>query len=338
MKIAFLILKRGESVRGAEIFVQEVSKRLRASNKVDVISGSVGPLPRWPLLWRAFLDPWGLAVARFTLKKVPGLWHNKYDIIVPINGGWQPAIVRLLTWLRGGKMVISGQSGKGWDDRNNLWCFPNVFVSLSAKLKNWAKGANPFVKVEQIPNGVDLTRFNPLGHRVDFKLERPIILCVGALEEDKRMDLVIKAVSRLSQGSLVVVGSGSKESKLVALGERLLKGRFMIASYGFDTMPQIYRAADLFTLASPWYRSFEIVIVEAMAVNLPVVVNNDEIRAEIVGDAGLLVDPTNSEQYAGVLKSALDKHWGEKPRMQAKKFDWDEISSRYEKLFESLLK
>ena len=338
MKIVFLILKRGEGIRGAEVFVQEVSKRLGVRNKVDVITGKVGDLPRWPLLWRAYLDPWGLAVAWFTLKKAPTLWSEKYDVVVPVNGGWQPAIVRLLTWLRGGKMVISGQSGKGWDDRNNLWCFPNMFVSLSTKLKNWAKAANPFVKVEQIPNGVDLIRFNPSGKKVDFKLERPVILSVGALEEDKRMDLVLKAVARFSQGSLVVVGRGSQEGKLAAMGERLLKGRFLITSFDFDMMPQVYRGADLFTLASPWYRSFEIVIVEAMASNLPVVVNNDEIRAEIVGDAGLLVDPTNSEEYAGIIKNALDKHWGEKPRMRAKKFDWDEIAGQYEELFESLTK
>src|SRR3989304_6690526 len=251
MKIAFLILKRGEGVRGAEIFVQEVSKRLRASSKVDVISGSVGPLPRWPILWRTFLDPWGLAVAWFTLRKVPTLWREKYDVIVPVNGGWQPAIIRLLTWLYGGKMVISGQSGKGWDDRNNLWCFPNVFVSLSTKLANWAKGANPFVRVVRIPNGVDLNIFNPSGKKVDFKLGKPVVLSVGALEEDKRMNLVIQAVSSLSQGSLVIVGKGSLEEKLSKMGERLLKGRFQITSFDFNKMPEVYRGADLFTLASP---------------------------------------------------------------------------------------
>ena len=338
MKIAFLILKRGEGIRGAEIFVQEVSKRLRASNKVDVISGSVGPLPRWPILWRTFLDPWGLAVGWFTLKKVPTLWREKYDVIVPVNGGWQPAIVRLLTWLYGGKMVISGQSGKGWDDRNNLWCFPNTFVSLSTKLTTWARGANPFVRVVRIPNGVDLTKFNPSGKKVDFKLEKPVILSVGALEEDKRMDLVIQAVSSLSQGSLVIVGKGSQEEKLVKMGERVLKGRFLITSFDFDRMPEVYRGADLFTLASPWYRSFEIVIAEALSSNLPAVVNNDEIRAEIVGDAGILVDPTNSEAYAAALKSALEKDWGEDPRRQAKNFDWDKIGEEYEKLFENLTK
>src|SRR3989304_10251491 len=336
MKIAFLILKRGEGVRGAEIFVQEVSKRLRASSKVDVISGSVGPLPRWPILWRTFLDPWGLAVAWFTLRKVPTLWREKYDVIVPVNGGWQPAIIRLLTWLYGGKMVISGQSGKGWDDRNNLWCFPNVFVSLSTKLANWAKGANPFVRVVRIPNGVDIEKFKPEGDRIHFKLEKPIILSVGALDKDKRMDLVIKAVAKLGRGSLLIAGKGPKKFELEELGERLLGRRFEIMSLDFEDMPKLYRGVDVFTLASPWFRSFEVVIVEAMATNLPVVVNSDEIREEIVGEAGILVDPTNTEKYAEALNAALGKNWFDKPRNQARKFDWDIIAKDYERLFNTL--
>ena len=57
---------------------------------------------------------------------------KKYDIVIPVDGGWEPAFIRIATWIYGGKMVISGQSGKGWDDRNNLWSFPNVFISISS--------------------------------------------------------------------------------------------------------------------------------------------------------------------------------------------------------------
>ncbi len=49
-------------------------------------------------------------------------------MVIPVNGGWMPAILRIVTWLYGGKLVISGQSGIGWDDRNNLWCFPDVLL------------------------------------------------------------------------------------------------------------------------------------------------------------------------------------------------------------------
>ena len=141
----------------------------------------------------------------------------------------------------------------------------------------------------------------------------------------------------LKKGSLVIVGDGPLKNKLKLLGAKLLKKRFFLTKAKFDQMPRIYRAADLFTLPSPWFRAFEIVLVESMACGIPVVANDDPIRAEIVGEAGILVDPTNTEEYAAVLKKALEKDWGSKPRNQAKKFDWDKIAAKYEKLFVDLV-
>ena len=338
MKIAFLNVSYGVVERGAERFVDELSNRLKEmGNSVDIISANKPYKVRWPIIWRTYLDPFGIQVAIFTLKNLGSLWRQKYDVVIPIDGGWQPAFVRIITWLYGGKVVISGQSGKGWDDRNNLWCFPNTFVALSTKLMNWAKGTNPFVRVVRIPNGVDTDKFRPDGEKMDFKLERPVVITVGALDRDKRMDLVLRAMSKVPKGSLVIVGKGSLKVELERLAKNLLKGRFLITSFDFNKMPQVYRGADVFTLASPWYRSFEMVIVEAMATNLPVVVNDDEIRKEIVGDAGSFVDPINTNEYALALRAAFDKNWGDKPRRQAEKFNWDKIAKQYEDLFESLI-
>jgi len=337
MKIAFLNIYQGLVGRGSETFVSEVASRLSDKNKVDVIVKNKLPGKRWPVLWRAFLDPQGVDVALFTIKNLPRIWREKYDVVIPLNGGWQPAFIRLITWVYGGKMVISGQSGKGWDDRNNLWCFPDAFVALSSFLQRWAKGANPFLRrVEYIPNGVDINKFKPDGEKISTKLTKPLILSVGALSEDKRMDLVIKAVAKLRNASLLLVGKGPLKEELGELGRKLLGERFQIVSFDFSEMPKVYRVADLFTLASPWYRSFEIVLTEAMATNLPVVANNDPIRKEIVGDAGILVDPTDTQAYAKALKDALNKKWGDAPRKQAQKFDWDKIAIKYEQLFKTL--
>lgn len=337
MKIAFLNIYQGRVNRGAETFVAELSKGLSKNHYVDVLLGEKLPAKRWPILWRAFIDPHGVQVCWWTLKKLPKIWSEKYDIVIPLNGGWQPAFIRIITWLYGGKMVISGQSGKGWDDRNNLWSFPNTFVALSTRLRSWAKKANPFVKAVYIPNGVDIDKFKPEGQKLSFGVKKPVILCVGALTAEKRIGLAIKAVSKLKKGSLVVVGDGPLKNDLKRLGDSLMGSRFLIKKYDFEKMPEVYRGADLFTLPSPWYRSFEIVLVEAMATGLPVVANDDEIRKEIVGNAGILVNPTNIDEYAEALKKALETDWGRRPRNQAKKFDWDKIADKYEKLFENLV-
>ena len=338
MKIAFLNIYQDNVDRGSETFISELAKRLSRNHQVKVFAGNKKPIERWPVIWRAFIDPHGIQGLFWTLKLLPQILREKFDVVVPLNGGWQPALVRLITWLYGGKMVISGQSGMGWDDRNNLWSFPNIFIALSTKAKNWAKRVNPFVKVDCIPNGVDTKKFSATGSKFKTSLRKPIVLCVGALTSTKRIDLAIKALGQLKNASLLVVGDGDLRDSISSLGKELLGDRFLLTSVPFEKMPKIYRVADVFTIPSMSYYSFEIVLVEAMATGLPVVANDDPIRREIVGAGGVLVDPTDTKVYAGAIKMALDKRWGDKPRKQAEKFDWDNIAGKYEKLFKQLIK
>lgn len=357
MKIAFLNIYNGVIDRGAETFVKEIAQRLAKKHEVFVFQAGArqgfekykvvripikfdwsrksgaGTLPAF-----FFVDYRNRMVALFTLKSLPRIWKGRFDVVVPVNGGWMPAIVRLVTWFYRRKMVISGQSGIGWDDRNNLWAFPNVFVALSTRAKKWAKRANPFVRVEYIPNGVDAKRLKPQGEKLKTNLKRPIILCVGALTPSKRIDLVIKAVARVKDASLLVVGDGDLRDEIKSLGKRLLGRRFQLLKLPFEKMPRVYRTADLFSLVSAPYYSFEVVLVEAMASGLGVVVNDDPIRREIVGKAGLFVKPENSADFARALEKALKTRWGDKPRRQAEKFSWDRIARDYESLLKSLFK
>ena len=235
-------------------------------------------------------------------------------------------------------MVIAGQSGIGWDDRNNLWSFPNVFIALSSKALGWAKRANPLVRSKYIPNGVDLKKFNPSGPKYKTKLKSPLVLCVGALTPSKRIDLTIKAVAKLKDVSLLVAGDGDTKGELRNLGKKLLGSRFQLVKAPYQKMPEIYRTADVFTLAPEGSEAFGIVYVEAMASNLPVVAVDDEQRKEIIGNAGMFVDPTDIEKYSKILDATLKKKWGDKPRKQANKFDWNKIAKEYEALFTNLLK
>ncbi|MBI3397551.1 glycosyltransferase family 4 protein [Candidatus Woesebacteria bacterium] len=337
MKIAFINLYQGKVNRGAETFVSDLSKRLSKDNKVDVIGGGARALPRWPFLWRFFLDPNGIVVGWFTLKNIPKILKEKYDVIIPLNGGWQVGLVRIITWLYGGKMVISGQSGVGWDDRNNLWSFPDCFVSISSKALDWAKRANPFVRVEHIPNGVDLNKFSPGGDKIKISLKGPIILCVAALTAQKRINLAIDAAALLGDSSLMVIGDGELKDELEVYGKAKLGSRFSILSFRHDDMPKVYRAVDVFTLPSSPMHSFEIAIIEAMATNLPVVVTDDPIRREIVGNSGIFTNPTDIKDYSLCLKKASNLNLGGAPRREAENYDWNKIAESYNKLFKSII-
>ena len=312
MKIAILNKYQNRVARGAETFVFELSKRLSNRNKVDVVA-NVNYL---------------------------NLLKGKYEIIIPTNGRFQVVITRIICWLSGAKMVVSGQSGMGWDDKVNLFTFPDAFVALSKRASDWAKSVNPHVRVLNIPNGVDLGKFKPKGKAFKTGLKNPVVLCGGAFTPQKRMDLAIKAVAKLANVSLLMVGGGGElKGELQRYGEKVLgEGRFKLLSVPFTQMPEVYRAADIFTLPSRSSESFGNVLVEAMASNLPVVATDDPVRKYIVGDAGVLVDPTDTKAYAKAIEKALDQNWEEKPRAQAEKFSWDEISKKYEELFNKLRK
>jgi glycosyltransferase involved in cell wall biosynthesis len=307
LKIVFLNKYQGKVNRGAETFVAALSKRLSRNYNVDVIS-------------------------KINYRKI---LFGKYDVIIPTNGREQVFFIRIICWLTGAKMIVSGQSGPGADDKWNLLCMPDAFVGLTDYQKNWAKKFNPLVNVVKISNGVDLDKFSPKVKPTKVNLKHPIILSVGALEEGKRLDLIIKAVAK-TEASLLLIGKGKLESELNQMGKELLGDRFQIMSFSFDEMPDVYTACDLFTYPTVPWESFGIVMAEAMASGLPVVATDDPIRREIVGGAGLFVDPENTDLYAQNLQKALNKKWGNLPRKQAEKFSWDEIAKKYEKLFEKL--
>jgi len=356
MKIAFLNIYNGVVNRGAETFVKELASRLSKNHQVTVFQAGdregkeVYKIQKVSIkfdpdrkdftdrfLRRVFLDYQNRVIFIFTLKSLLQILKERYDIVIPVNGGFMPAILRIVTWLYGGKMIISGQSGIGWDDRNNLWCFPDVFIALSEKAKNWAKKANPFVKVVEIANGVDVNKFQAPRTKLQKKAVKTV-LAVGAFVKSKRLELAIEAVSRLKDAKLVIAGGGGdKKQEIIDYGLKILgKDHFNVISIPFEKMPKIYQAADVFTLPSESSEAFGNVLVEAMACGLPVVATDDPIRREIVGDAGVLVDPTDIDSYAKALDLALNKDWKNIPRLQAEKFDWDIIAQKYEKLFRSL--
>lgn len=339
LKIAFLSLFSGGVNRGGETFVAELSKRLSVNHAVTVIAGNSKALPSWPILWRFFLDPQGIGVLKFALKNFSRLIREKYDVVVAMDGGFEAILARLATWLYGGKLIISGQSGKGWFDRINILSSPDAFVAISSYSLRKLRWMNPFIKYSYIPNGVDLTKFKPTGETYNLKLRKPIILTVGALVKSKRINLVIEAVSRLNEANLLIVGDGEESSVLESLAKRLIPGRFEFLSVKHEDIPEIYRAADLFVLLPRSSEAFGIVYVEAMASGLPVVAVNDDQRREIIGSGGILIDHADEpEDVAFAINDALKRKWDNKPRTQAKKFSWDEITRRYEKLMLELIK
>ena len=360
MKIAFLSFYSGVVSRGVETFVHELSNGLvnlghdvtvyqvgkeLANAKYKTISIPIDVDWENSGSYTTFLNYYSLKIKKFT-HMVLKVIDKDTDIIFPTGSQWQSVLCSIWAKWNKKKIIIAGQSGPGLDDRISILTFPNRFVGLTNFQKEWANRVNPLVKSVKIPNGVSLEDFKFQGSKLDLKMERPVILCVSALSDWKRLDLVIKAVSRLKKGSLLLVGSGSQKNRLQELGDQLLPGRFKIMNFTHNEMPKVYRSADIFTFATVPWESFGIVLVEAMASGLPIVASDDPIRREIVDNAGFFVDPSNTKEFASLLEKALNINWKDsqsltklglgEPRKQAEKFSWLKIAEQYEKLFNSL--
>ncbi|MBI2617089.1 glycosyltransferase family 4 protein [Candidatus Gottesmanbacteria bacterium] len=328
MKIAFLNIYNGKVERGAEVFVSAMEKELSSSHKVDIFQTRSLPVVSHTTLFYHFL------VFIFSLRVFPKLHAGKYDWIIPVNGGLQALLVRIIRYFTKSKILISGHAGVGKDDLWNIvFGNPDIFVALSPYAASWAKKLRNGKKVEYIPNGIDTDLFIPQGPKYPLHMSHPIILCVSALDTYKRIDRLIYAVSFLPKANLVLVGNGPRKKELIAQGKKLLGTRFIyIEHLSHSELPSLYRSASVFSLPSRESEAFGLVYLEALACNIPVVAPDDENRRAIIGKAGLYADPENKKEYARVLQQAISYDFRTKPRKQAEKFSWSKIAKKYNKV------
>lgn len=350
--VAFLSFYSGVVDRGVENFTYELSKRLSKKHKITIFQAgskihnphirtyqvkafATQPKSSESLFSKIYLDLQSLKILLFTIKSIPKIIKGNFDLIVPLNGGWQIVITKIISAITGSKILVSGHAGIGSDDAWNLFLHPNVFVALTTKEREWAEKLTGEVHIATIPNGVDLSRFNPEVKPKKINLQKPIVICSSALVPYKRIDLTIKAISKTNM-SLLLIGDGQDRGHLDTLGKRFLGNRYLRLTVPYQEMPSYYRSCDVFTLASKT-EAFGISYIEALACNLPVVTTNDESRREIIGDAGILTDPKDTETYAKDLEIAAKTNYRNAPYNQALKFSWNKISQQYNKLIQQTI-
>jgi len=279
-----------------------------------------------------FLDRPAREVFVFTLKNLPHILKNNYQVIFPLNGFWQVLLLKLFQPFKGYKLVITGHSGPGWDDRWNLYLRPNYFIALTKPQFQWAKSVLPSAKVKLIPLAIDPKSFQV--KPVYLSLEKPIILCPSALVPYKRVELAIKAVSQLKKGSLVVLGKGPLKNHLTLLGNDLLPHRFLLTHIPHDQIASYYQAADIITLPSDPQENSPVVFLEALAAAKMVVTTDTPRNRWLLEDSGIFTDPTDINAYARSLTQALKASASKK---QLSKFSWSHVLPQYHQLLQSLI-
>jgi len=253
---------------------------------------------------------------------------DKPDLLINSCGFWGGVLCRIMRSFFSIPFASDGGRALQGEYEDSL-LMPDLQITVNPLIANKLKKRIPSASVIHIPNGIDFQIFNENKISSNIKMQSPRILSVGALNPQKRMDLVVRAVAKTTFGSLIIIGSGPDYHKIRSLGQQLLgNSRFKILDIPFDQMPSFYRCCDVFTMAST-NEAFGIVYLEAMACGKPVVTQKDELREYIVGDAGYLLDCSDIELYAGRLMDAAKKNWGKRPVRAAAKFDWKVIYRVY---------
>jgi len=167
-----------------------------------------------------------------------------------------------------------------------------------------------------VHNGIDTNLFScckdeRMALRNEMGLDENIrvLLAVGSFTEQKDYPNLLNAFASISSSGidayLLIVGDGPLRSDIEALAATLGiidKVRFLGLRHD---VPALMSGCDVFVLSSAW-EGFGLVVAEAMACERVVVATDCGGVREVVGDAGFLVPPRDSDKLSRALTEALE--------------------------------
>lgn len=218
-------------------------------------------------------------------------------------------------------------------------------VAVSRRVQDELAGLNPPPRdIRVIRNGVDLTEFAPGAvdrAEVGLPASVPMLLFAGDLQTGlKNLDSVLEAVRMIPGCHLAVVGTIGRSPFPKMAAELQITDRVHFLGFRTD-LPKIMRAADVFVFPSR-YESFSLVLLEAMASGLPVITARTVGAAELVGDAGVVLENPNDVQGLAssirelIANEDMRRCMGVKARAVAEQHSWERMASEYVRLYEEM--
>lgn len=181
-----------------------------------------------------------------------------------------------------------------------------------------------------------------------YRIPSDFILFVSTIEPRKNLPTLLKAYRQLldnykADAKLVVVGRrGWLSEDVFILVDKLdlAKDVLFLGRVPAEDLLYLYNAAKLLVQPS-FYEGFGLPPLEAMACGTPVVVSNVSSLPEVVGDAGLLVDPTDVSELAVAIwrvltDQALRADLIAKGLKRAQCFSWEKMARQTLQLYQRI--
>jgi GalNAc-alpha-(1->4)-GalNAc-alpha-(1->3)-diNAcBac-PP-undecaprenol alpha-1,4-N-acetyl-D-galactosaminyltransferase len=178
--------------------------------------------------------------------------------------------------------------------KKKLYHFADYVVVQTISVSRYYHRWLPRAKVVVINNPL------PTDFKASFSnsfVKKPLIVAVGRLQKEKNFELLINAFSsiEMKMWSLVIVGEGKDRGSLTELIKRNKAENSIYLVGSSSNVKEWYKQASIFVLSSE-FEGYPNVLIEAMAMGLPVVSTNCDFGpAEIIEDGinGMLVPNKN---------------------------------------------
>jgi len=210
----------------------------------------------------------------------------------------------------------------------------------------------PEEKISIMPCGVDLSLYHSnyseeeIEHvKQKHNIKGTYLLYLGTLEPRKNIQRLIQAYSKLKieipkVPKLVLAGRKGwmYESIFETVNSLHMENDIIFTGYiEAKDAPILIKGAEIFLFPSI-YEGFGMPPLEAMACGTPVLVSNESSLPEVVGDAGILVDPFSVESIREGMKLLIEdnnkrEELSRKGMERAREFTWDKAVEIVQKVF-----
>ncbi len=208
-------------------------------------------------------------------------------------------------------------------------------------------------KVRRVYLGVD-PKYRPLPSTVKADVKRRLgirdrlALFAGRADPYKNLISLVKAAEAVNAKGKIhcaVAVAGEKDVRYPEVERHVeragvRKDVIFTGSLGEDELIPLYNAADVLVLPS-LYEGFGLPPLEAMACGTPVICSNRASLPEVVGEAGILVKPTDTRAIADAMErvlidSALHARMSAAGLERAKLFPWSKTAEETLALYKNL--
>jgi glycosyltransferase involved in cell wall biosynthesis len=205
-------------------------------------------------------------------------------------------------------------------------------------------------KIEIVPNGIDLSEYNSLPKRGEFRRKYKIgddekmILYIGRLHKSKGIKLLVKTFADVSKelDNVILVFVGPDDGYRSALNGIIkeLKVYDKVLFTGFVNNEEKMAAfVDADVLVIPSFTGFPVTFLEACACGTPIITTNNGDKLDWIQDkVGYVVRYDKAILRDAIFKvlsdDGLSRKFGEEGRrLVREKFGWDEVVGRLEQIY-----